>query len=135
MTRLYKDGIGAAYRIAKAAASAAVIQGISKDAFEEFFLPACKNIESDNAIGKFVFNITRLIQKYSFARRAVIKMVAREQTKPSEKRYMSTILWDMFTGSASYREILMRAFHPGFWSRFIIDLITSLVSRPRTQNI
>jgi flavin-dependent dehydrogenase len=133
VTRLYKDGIGAAYRIAKAAASTAVIQGISEDMFERYFLPACKNIETDNAIGKFMFNVTRLIQKYTFARRAVIKMVAREQTKPREKRYMSTILWDMFTGSASYREILQRTFHPGFWSRFIVDLITSLVSRPHTK--
>jgi flavin-dependent dehydrogenase len=130
VTRLYKDGIGAAYRIAKAAASTAVFQGISTGEFEDFFLPACKDIETDNTIGKLIFWFTRQIQKRSVARRAVLKMVAQEQEKPGAERHMSTVLWDMFTGSASYREILLRAFHPGFWGRFALDLISSLFSDP-----
>jgi flavin-dependent dehydrogenase len=127
VTRLYKDGIGAAYRISKAAAATAVFQGVSSEEFESYFYPACKQIENDNSIGKLIFLFTRLIQKFTFARRAVLKMVAREQTKPGAKRHMSTILWDMFTGSAPYREILIRTLHPGFWGRFILDLISSLV--------
>jgi flavin-dependent dehydrogenase len=51
VTRLYKDGIGAAYRTAKAAATTAVFQGISAQDFEEHFLPACRTIENDNRIG------------------------------------------------------------------------------------
>ena len=130
VTRLYKDGIGAAYRISKAAASTAIFQGISEENFEEFIMPACKTIESDNSIGKLIFLVTQQIQKRTFARRAVLKMVSREQKLPGEKRYMSTILWDMFTGSAPYREILMRTLHPAFWSRFILDLASSLFFRP-----
>jgi hypothetical protein len=41
-------------------------------------------------------------------------MVAREQQKEGSQRRMSGILWDLFTGSAPYRDILMRTFHPGF---------------------
>ncbi len=132
VTRLYKDGIGAAYRVSKAAASTAVFQGISEDEFDKYFMPACKAIETDNSIGKLIFLFTQLIQRYAFARRAVLKMVAREQSLPGEKRYMSTILWDMFTGSAPYREIFMRTIRPAFWSRFILDLATSLLYRPTT---
>ena len=119
--------------MSKAAASAAVFQGISSEDLENYFLPACKTIETDNAIGKLIFLFTKFIQKMTFARRAVLKMVAREQSKPGAKRHMSTLLWDMFSGSAPYREILMRTFHPGFWARFILDLITSLF--PRSNNL
>jgi flavin-dependent dehydrogenase len=129
VTRLYKDGIGAAYRLSKAAASTAVFQGISSEEFENYFFPACKSIENDNSIGKLIFLFTQQIQKRTFARRAVLKMVAREQKKPGSKRHMSTILWDMFTGSSPYREIFLRTLHPGFWGRFILDLISSLVPR------
>ena len=130
VTRLYKDGIGAAYRVSKAAASTAVFQGINEESFAEFFMPALKAIEKDNTIGKFIFRFTQLIQRRTFARRAVLKMVTREQTMPGEKRYMSTILWDMFTGSAPYKEILIRTLQPAFWSRFILALATSMFYRP-----
>jgi flavin-dependent dehydrogenase len=40
VTRLYKDGIGAAYRTAKAAARTAVFAGVSAKAFEESYWPA-----------------------------------------------------------------------------------------------
>jgi hypothetical protein len=30
---------------------------------------------------------------------------------------MSTVIWDLFTGSAPYREVLLRTMHPMFWSR------------------
>jgi flavin-dependent dehydrogenase len=135
VTRLYKDGIGAAYRIAKAAASTAIFQGVSAENFENFFLPACKNIETDNSIGKVIFLFTQQIQKRTIARQAVLKMVAREQSKPGKNRHMSTVLWDMFTGSAPYRQILLRTFHPGFWGRFIMDIISSLFSSKDIQDI
>ena len=129
VTRLYKDGIGAAYRTAKAAATAAVFQGISAKDFEKFYMPACKKIESDNSIGKLIFLVTRLIQRSRFARRAVLHMTESEQLKAGDRRRMSTVLWDMFTGSAPYREILIRTIHPAFWLRLIGELTRAVFSR------
>ena len=129
VTRLYKDGIGAAYRTAKAAATTAVFQGISAQDFEKFYMPACKKIESDNAIGKLIFLVTRLIQRSRFARRAVLHMTEGEQLKAGDRRRMSTVLWDMFTGSAPYREILIRTIHPAFWLRLIGELTRAVFSR------
>jgi len=126
VTRLYKDGIGAAYRTAKAAASTAVFHGVSSDAFEKHFMPVCRTIESDNAVGRFVFRVTEEIQKRPFARRAVLKTVSREQSRPGGQRHMSMVLWDLFTGSATYRDILKRTLHPGFMARFGTDLMGSL---------
>jgi hypothetical protein len=41
-------------------------------------------------------------------------MTQREQKKANGARHMSSLLWNMFTGSAPYREIFVGALHPGF---------------------
>jgi flavin-dependent dehydrogenase len=128
-TRLYKDGIGAAYRTAKAAATTAVFQGVSAQDFQQYYWPACQTIDIDNKIGKVIFLVTRLIQKQRFARRAILRMTSDEQQKEGAQRRMSTVLWDMFTGSAPYRDIFVRTLHPAFWSRFLSNLATSIISR------
>jgi len=91
-TRLYKDGIGAAYRTAKAAAITAVFEGVSETAFREHYWPVCKAIEADNRIGELVFAITRQIQKVRMARRGLLHMVGNEQDKDGPRRRMSRIL-------------------------------------------
>jgi len=125
VTRLYKDGIGAAYKTAKACATTAVFQGISKADFENHFWPVCQAINRDNAIGKATFATSRLLQHMRFARRAVLRMTRREQTLDGSKRDMSQVLWDMFTGSAPYREILTRTMRPRFVARLGWELLTS----------
>jgi len=125
VTRLYKDGIGAAYRTAKAAATTAVFQGISAEDFRRYFWPACQAISTDNTIGKAIFSVTRQIQRSRLARRAVLRMCESEQGQEGRHRRMSMVLWDMFTGSAPYRDILMRALHPAFLLRFLWGLVSS----------
>ena len=123
VTRLYKDGIGAAYRTAKAAASTAVFQGVSADDFERHFLPVCNRISWDNSIGKINFMATKLIQRLRFTRRALVRMAILEQDKDPYERRMSMVLWDMFTGSAPYIEIFKRMIHPKFLVIFLWNLI------------
>lgn len=126
-TRLYKDGIGAAYRGAKAAANTALFHGISAEAFRRHYWPLCRAMESDNRIGKVIFAIVRHIQKRTFARHAILRMVTREQqAQASAEPSMSLVLWDMFTGSALYSEIFLRTLHPAFWIRFLHHLLVSL---------
>jgi flavin-dependent dehydrogenase len=129
VTRLYKDGIGAAYRTAKAAATTAVFQGISAEDFKEHYWPACRSIETDNQIGQFIFLVTRIIQKQRIARRAVLRITADEQNKTSGQRRMSMVLWDMFTGSAPYKDIFIRTLHPAFLARLLGDLAVSVTGR------
>jgi hypothetical protein len=126
VTRLYKDGIGAAYRTAKSAAATAVFQGISAEDFRRHYLPACKAIHGDNAIGKLIFWVTRQIQSRRVTRRAVLRMTASEQRKDDSNQWMSMVLWDMFTGSAPYRDILLRTLHPAFWMRFLWDNLSAM---------
>jgi flavin-dependent dehydrogenase len=135
VSRLYKDGIGAAYRAAKAAATTAVFEGISARDFERSYLPTCRSIEFDNSVGKVLFAITRQLQKLSFARLAIFQMTSREQQSEGKRRHMSTVLWDLFTGSALYREIFLRTLHPAFWGRFLwdsaISMLTSITKKDR----
>jgi len=125
VTRLYKDGIGAAFRTAKAAASTAVFQGISEEAFKKNYWPACKAIDTDNAIGKVIFAFTTLFKHSRISRRAIFRMTRREQAREGG-RHMSMVLWNMFTGSAPYREIFFRTFHPGFIGGLVWNLILGL---------
>jgi hypothetical protein len=112
-SRLYKDGIGAAYRTAKAAATTAVFHGVSKGTFKRYFLPVCKKIELDNRIGKLIFAITSQVQRNAHDRRGILRMVSKEQTN-GHVPHMSAVLWDTFTGSAPYKDIFLRSLHPGF---------------------
>jgi hypothetical protein len=129
VTRLYKDGIGAAYRSAKAAARTAIFEGVSSEDFERHFQPTCASISGDNRIGRLVFLVTGLIQKRRLARETVLRMVMQEQADRRRAPRMSTALWDMFTGSATYREILLRALHPAFMIRQLMAFIASLSRR------
>jgi len=114
VTRLYKDGIGAAYRTAKAAATTALLQGVSADSFSRFYGPCCRRIDRDNRIGRFLFACGHSAQHLRGARRALLRMTRREQATAGSAARLSGILWDLFTGSSSYGDILRRGFHPGF---------------------
>lgn len=124
-TRLYKDGIGAAYRTAKAAAKTAVFRGISAGDFAREYGAVCRHIDRDNAIGRVVFFVSRLLQRYGFARRAIWEMVCKEQRMAGGQRRMSAVLWDTFTGSAPYGDVLLRTFHPAFWGRLVWELVAA----------
>jgi flavin-dependent dehydrogenase len=126
VSRLYKDGIGAAYRTAKAAAKTVVFHGVSEDDFASYFWPACKAIESDNNIGKMIFLVVKLIQRFRFARRGVLRMVSKEQEHADGNQRMSGVLWDTFTGSAPYRDVFLRTLHPAFLGSFLWNVARSI---------
>jgi hypothetical protein len=138
VSRLYKDGIGAAYRTAKAAATTAVFAGVSAEDFKTRFWPDCQRLERDNRVGKLIFFVVNKIRMSRLARRAILRTVLSEQKKNKGPRRMSLALWDMFTGSAPYREVFRRMFHPFFWGRLIwsmtIEIRPFRRRRQREQN-
>jgi flavin-dependent dehydrogenase len=131
VTRLFKDGIGAAYRTAKAAAETAVFAGVSREDFRAYYWPKCRDIDFDNKIGKAIFALTRQWQRRPHDLRGIVRMVATEQADKKRAPHMSMVLWDLFTGSATYREILWRALHPGFLSRLVWHVIVANVTLRR----
>ncbi len=130
VTRLYKDGIGAAYRAAKAAASNVVFHGIARDDLAKQYGAYCRAMERDNNVGKFMFAVVRQMQRFRFSRRAILRMAMAEQKRPPTAHGgMSMVLWDMFTGSAPYREVFIRTLHPIFWTRLLWNMLACLVTR------
>jgi len=129
MSRLYKDGINAAFRTAKAAAVTAVCHGVSASDFRRHYGPTCRSIQWDNRVGEIMFLVTSLIQRRAFARRGLLRMTSREQTGDPNAAVMSRVLWDMFTGSASYRRVFMRTLSPRFIARVCANMAAGIVSR------
>jgi flavin-dependent dehydrogenase len=123
-SKLYKNGIGAAYITAKAAASTAIVEGIGEAQFEKYYAPVCRDLDRDNQVGKLIFLVTKLIQKAPFLKRGILDQIGREQSREDSAFRMSTALWDTFTGSAGYRNILRRFLHPGL----LFGLIRSIAS-------
>jgi flavin-dependent dehydrogenase len=134
VSRLYKDGIGAAYRAAKAAAVAVVYHGVSAEALEQHYWPALRAITVDNRFGRIIFLVTTIIQRLAFIRRGVLRMVRREQARPGAPARMSSVLWDTFTGSAPYRDVFMRTLHPLFIGRFAADILIGLFVHGQTPS-
>jgi len=118
VTRLYKDGIGAAYRTGKSAARTAIFSGVSAADFDKHFKPAYRAIARDNGYGSFMFGVVHWIKALKPLVGGVLRMTAAEQERPGAARRMSMILWDMFTGSAPYRDIFFRTVDPRFLAGF-----------------
>lgn len=76
-----------------------------------------------------MFLVTRIIQGQQIARRAVLRMTADEQKEADSTKRMSMVLWDMFTGSAPYKEIFVRTLSPVFLARLAGDLAISVTGR------
>jgi flavin-dependent dehydrogenase len=122
-TRLFKDGIGASYRTAKAAAKTAIFHGVAAEDFKTHYWPLCQKIGTDNQLGKVVFGFGSLVQKARFARRGVLRMTAREQEQSDGPQRMSDVLWDLFSGSASYTDVFRRTLHPAYVGSLIWNLV------------
>lgn len=122
VSRLYKDGIGAAYRTAKAAAVTAMFEGVSADDFRRYFWPVCQTLTRDNRLGKVIFAFAHQIQRRRFARRGLLRMVSGEQEQEGGQRRMSMVLWETFTGSAPYGQVFRRAVHPLFLGRLLWNI-------------
>ena len=89
----------------------------------------CQKMEFDNRIGKFLFKIISLFQRTQVARRAVLRMVSDEQRgKGDAEQSMSMLMWDMLTGGAPYKQVLLRTFHPAFWIRLLWNLFASFLT-------
>ncbi|MBI5504412.1 MAG: hypothetical protein HY899_06400 [Deltaproteobacteria bacterium] len=125
VTRLYKDGIGSSYRTAKAAALTAVLHGIGEENFRDYFAPTCRAITRDNAIGRAVFQGSHLFQRFRFTRRALLRMTTLEQQSKTSARRLSGILWDVFSGSAPYNDVMMRGCHPSFLAGLLGNLVAA----------
>jgi flavin-dependent dehydrogenase len=126
-TKLYKNGIGAAYATAKAAATTAILEGISTEHFRKHYWPSCQSIKTDNTIGKWIFFLTRYIQRKQYLKQGILRVVNKEKHKDGKHRHMSSVLWDLFTGSSTYKDIFFNMLHPGFIASYFWETIVGIL--------
>ncbi len=111
-TRLFKDGLGAAYLMGKAAAKTAVLQGVSSDDFRIGYAPTYKNIIIDNYYGHILYGVIGIYRKFGLLTSSMLKVVEKEHSDGPGGKILSGILWDMFTGNERYKEVFFKSFKP-----------------------
>ncbi len=117
VTRLYKDGIGAAFITAQAAARTAVQRGVGKADFASGFLPTCQKIAGDNLYGRLLFRSWAFLRGRPRLFGVWQNSILAEASLPPEKRLRTLSLWNMFTGDQTYTRIfwtgLFSSLRPG----------------------
>ncbi|MEO5378290.1 MAG: hypothetical protein H7832_11000 [Magnetococcus sp. DMHC-6] len=127
VSRLYKDGIGAAFHLAKSVAMTAITHGISNQDFKKHYWPACRTMAWDNRLGHLMFTLDKYFLNNHPARVGMLATIRQEQAKhPESLGMLSRALWDTFTGSATYRSIFPRSLHPKVIARMIWEGTKSL---------
>jgi flavin-dependent dehydrogenase len=130
-TRLFKDGLGAAYIMGKAAAKTAVFQGVAAEDFRRDYYPVYKSIITDNIYGHLLYFVTDFFRKYDLLSTAMLEVVRKEQAGAAKDRRLSSILWDMFTGNERYRNIFPRALSARMNVDLVFESVKGLVRRDK----
>ena len=61
-------------------------------------------------------------------------MTANEQLQADSSRRMSGVLWDLFSGSASYTNVFLRTLHPAYISVLLWNLVSANLPARRSRN-
>jgi len=78
-TRLFKDGLGAAYLMGKAAAKAAVFQGVGEADFRQEYYPVYKSIIHDNLYGSILYGVIGQYRRWKYLTKAMIEVVRKSR--------------------------------------------------------
>lgn len=132
VSRLCKDGIGAAYRTARAAADTALFCGVSATDFRRHYLPVCRELTRDNRVGKLIFAMTRLVQGLGVLRQGMLRMISGEKAGATPPR-MSGVMWDVFTGSSTYGDVFRRMLQPSFLGRWLYETVNGCLFPGRPE--
>lgn len=112
-TRLFKDGLGAAYLMGKAMAKTAVFEGAGKEHFQRGYYPVYKSIIHDNLFGSVLYFVIDQYRSFDVLTRAMLRTVELEQGRSHDTtKILSSILWDMFTGNERYKNVFMKSMKP-----------------------
>ncbi len=104
-SRHYKNGIESAFFTAKLAAEAAFLYGIDGESFLfHYYKRAKKRLIRDNAYGRFIFFLNDFISSSNLFSQVHLDLA---QKKNKQGGILRSILWNLFTGNMSYKQIFM----------------------------
>jgi flavin-dependent dehydrogenase len=108
-SRLFKDGIGAAYVMGKSAAKTALLYGVSREHFRKEYYPVYRSLIIDNWFGTLLFATTDIFKQNRALTKSMLAVVRQERQVPGNPGRLSSVLWDMFTGNERYKNIFRKA--------------------------
>ena len=128
-SRYYKNGIESAFLTAKLAAETAIFYGVSASSFKKhYFKRAKKLIIRDNTYGRLLFFINDFISSVPILTQAHLSL-AKRPCKTGSPQKIRQILWDMFTGNISYREIFKTSLNFSLQLSLLFNALVLSVSK------
>ncbi len=121
-TRLYKNGIGSALVTAERAARTAICRGCTKDDFAVSYLPLCRAIDQDNRIGRLLFLQVPLLKRFGPIPVAHDRIASGANRHRAASELHTRILWGMFTGAYSYRQLFRMGMSPALLAQLALAL-------------
>ena len=110
-SRLYKDGLYAAYLTASRLAHIVLREGTDKKTLARMYGKTVKWLSWDNRFGKLVFRLMRLTFSNPLLSRILYQTFATElKIRDKSKRPLGEVLWKIASGTADYREIVRDMF-------------------------
>lgn len=128
-SRYYKNGIESAFDTARLAATCAIEQGVSTQAFGNHFLnQEAKTIISSSSYGRLLFHFYDLVF-HSHLLTAVLVSLLSHRSKSFSVRQMTKVLWALFTGNIPYRDIFFKLFHPRLQARLVAETVLLIIRK------
>ncbi|MDR4504849.1 MAG: hypothetical protein MRK01_08695 [Candidatus Scalindua sp.] len=114
ISRIYKNGLESAYITSQFAAQAAFEHGITKVDFDKYYYkPARKLLAMDNLLGSLILLFSDFVIKRNWLVKARLSYVKGRRGSWIAD-YLNSLLWNMVTGDAPYKKILVQALNPLF---------------------
>ncbi len=127
VSRLYKDGILAAYLTASALADCILYTGVDRQSLKKSYWPVIKRFRRDVWFGRIVFLLSRITFSSPTLSRLLYQAVLTERkTRPQHQRRLGLLLWQIASGDDSYGRILDTMFHPVTLWRIAIGCLVTL---------
>ncbi|MDR4498943.1 MAG: hypothetical protein MRK02_13650 [Candidatus Scalindua sp.] len=127
ISRIYKNGLESAYITSQFAAQAAFENGIAKKDFaNHYYKPARKLLAMDNLLGSLILIMSDFVTKRNWLVKARLSYV-KDKRGSWIADHLNSLLWNMVTGDASYKKILVQALNPLFQIKLIPVTIKAFI--------
>ncbi len=127
ISRIFKNGLESAYITSQLAARAAFENGISNEDFDKYYYkPANKLLAMDNLLGTVILILSDFVTKQNWLVKARLSYV-KSRKGSWIANHLNELLWNMVTGNAPYKKILIQALNPIFQIRLIPVTIKAFI--------
>jgi flavin-dependent dehydrogenase len=136
VSRLYKDGLYAAYTTASALADCILDEGIDRASLARCYAPVVKRLHADNRYGRVVFWLGHWIFAHPALSRVFYQAVLIERHKTARhRRRLAPLIWRTASGDDSYRHILGAMLHPASLVTIVVGGVLMTVRNKATERL